>query len=222
MTRRAPPPKTPERLTTRGNRSSFLQSNTTSAPIPDNSSIPYLDLRTTSHDNGVVFTFSSIHLCNLITLLRQPAALQPSRRPYPMPKADEARADRAFLNELMARHPGAIQSELGLMMLMVLYPTQIQEMTMTYKKTHSDQPTTDDIISRFINIAHAAASGQLDRWAETPRGCLAFPIKLDQVSSSLWRGACAIDDRDINPARLPVRAVTNPKIWDIEPWDLDD
>lgn len=37
----------------------------------------------------------------------------------------------------------------------------------------------DAIISRFADITHAAAFGQLDHWAKTARGRLALLIALD-------------------------------------------
>ena len=43
----------------------------------------------------------------------------------------------------------------------------------------------DAIISEFADITHAAASGQLDHWAETPRGRLALIVALDQFPRSL-------------------------------------
>ncbi len=47
------------------------------------------------------------------------------------------------------------------------------------------------IISKFADITHAAAFGELDHWAKTPRGRLALLIALDQFPRSLWRGTPA-------------------------------
>lgn len=70
----------------------------------------------------MTLTFPSFGLFNLIALLRGPAGSQRKARPEPVPEHDLARADRAFVRELMARNPEAIQSEHGMLMLMALYP----------------------------------------------------------------------------------------------------
>lgn len=74
----------------------------------------------------MTLTFSSLRISSLITLLRGPilpqSTLRPEPQPLSAPEADGARADRAFLHEMMCRHPEAIQSEHGMMMLMALFP----------------------------------------------------------------------------------------------------
>lgn len=56
----------------------------------------------------------------------------------------------------------------------------------------------EEIIRRFSDLTAQAAGGDLDRWAEDPRGRLALIIALDQFPRSVWRGtarAFAQDDR---------------------------
>ncbi len=44
------------------------------------------------------------------------------------------------------------------------------------------------IIERFSELTARAAAGELDAWAEHPRGRLALIIALDQFSRTVWRG----------------------------------
>ncbi|MDP3193722.1 hypothetical protein [Tabrizicola sp.] len=52
-----------------------------------------------------------------------PSRVDPDRSPVPQPDPD--RADRAFLLEVMNNHPEAVQSEIGMMLLMAQYPAQL-------------------------------------------------------------------------------------------------
>jgi uncharacterized protein (DUF924 family) len=55
-----------------------------------------------------------------------------------------------------------------------------------YKK----DPEFDRAIAERFSAAHAkGAAGELDDWAETPRGALALLILLDQFSRNLFRGS---------------------------------
>lgn len=54
----------------------------------------------------------------------RPAAAIDSRR-LPMPEADPDRVDRAVLMEIMNNHPEAVQSEIGMMLLMAQYPSHL-------------------------------------------------------------------------------------------------
>jgi uncharacterized protein (DUF924 family) len=47
----------------------------------------------------------------------------------------------------------------------------------------------EEVVARFSDLAATAAAGDLDHWAEDPRGRLAFIIVLDQFPWSLWRGS---------------------------------
>ena len=73
----------------------------------------------------MTLTFPSFSLSTLIAAWRKPALAQPSPRPEPMTDADEARADRASAMDMLAQHPEAIDTELGLMMLMTRWPVHL-------------------------------------------------------------------------------------------------
>jgi uncharacterized protein (DUF924 family) len=50
------------------------------------------------------------------------------------------------------------------------------------------EPTDADIRERFGEALEAAARGELEHWAATPRGRLALVIVLDQFSRNVFRG----------------------------------
>jgi uncharacterized protein (DUF924 family) len=53
----------------------------------------------------------------------------------------------------------------------------------------SSTPALDDHIrSRFEPLWRQAAAGELDEWKETPEGCLALVIVLDQLPLNMFRG----------------------------------
>ncbi|WP_299350746.1 DUF924 family protein [uncultured Shimia sp.] len=76
------------------------------------------------------------------------------------------------------------------------------------------------IISDFADLTLAAARGQLDHWAETPRGRLALLIALDQFPRSLWRDTPAAFAQDIKAARLAMAGIENGHIDALEPWEM--
>ncbi len=65
------------------------------------------------------------------------------------------------------------------------------------------------ILARFGAVTEAAARGQLDHWAETPRGRLALIIALDQFPRSYWRGRPEAFGQDIKTTRLIRAAMEN-------------
>jgi uncharacterized protein (DUF924 family) len=67
----------------------------------------------------------------------------------------------------------------------------------------------DPIRAQFADLAAAAARGELDHWAATPRGRLALVIALDQFSRSVWRGEPGAFAQDIRAARLVLEALDN-------------
>jgi uncharacterized protein (DUF924 family) len=68
----------------------------------------------------------------------------------------------------------------------------------------------DDAVCRdFADVTEAAARGQHDDWADTPRGRLALLIALDQFPRSLWRGTPAAYAQDIKATRLVLEALEN-------------
>ena len=74
----------------------------------------------------MTLTFSNFGFSSLTALLRPQPRTHALPRLEPQllsaPEADEAHADRAFVRELLAHNPEAVQSEQGMMMLMALYP----------------------------------------------------------------------------------------------------
>jgi uncharacterized protein (DUF924 family) len=67
----------------------------------------------------------------------------------------------------------------------------------------------DTIRERFADLTEAAAKGQLDHWANTPRGRLALVIALDQFPRSVWRGTPAAYAQDIKATRLVLDGFKN-------------
>lgn len=78
----------------------------------------------------------------------------------------------------------------------------------------------DAICGQHAELTEAAARGQLDHWAATPRGRLALVIVLDQFSRSLWRGTPGAFGQDIKAADLVLEAFANgdydalPNVWE--------
>ena len=60
---------------------------------------------------------------------------------------------------------------------------------------------------RFGADLAAAARGELDHWAATPRGRLALVLLLDQLSRNVWRGTPAAFAQDAAARRLAAEAV---------------
>jgi uncharacterized protein (DUF924 family) len=67
----------------------------------------------------------------------------------------------------------------------------------------------DRIVADFADLTVAAARGELDHWADTPRGRLALILALDQFPRSLWRGTPAAYAQDIKATRLVLEALEN-------------
>jgi uncharacterized protein (DUF924 family) len=69
-------------------------------------------------------------------------------------------------------------------------------------------PTFDAAIEERFGVLHArAASGELDDWAETPRGRVALVILLDQMSRNLYRDTPAMYDNDDEALAIAKRAL---------------
>ena len=75
------------------------------------------------------------------------------------------------------------------------------------------------ICQRFAGLTEAAARGQLDHWAETPRGRLALLIALDQFPRSLWRDTPGAFAQDIKACRLALGGVANGAFDRLAPWE---
>ena len=82
----------------------------------------------------------------------------------------------------------------------------------------------DAIRERFSDLTEAAAKGQLDHWADTPRGRLALVIALDQFSRTVWRGTPAAFSQDIKATKLVLDGLENghyvalPNVWEKTFW----
>jgi uncharacterized protein (DUF924 family) len=78
----------------------------------------------------------------------------------------------------------------------------------------------DEVICRdFAGLTRAAAAGELDHWAETPRGRLALLIALDQFPRSLWRETPAAYAQDCKAARLAMEGIANGDFSRLRPWE---
>ncbi|MBS0125232.1 DUF924 family protein [Thetidibacter halocola] len=75
------------------------------------------------------------------------------------------------------------------------------------------------IIDRFGPLTRAAARGELDHWADTPRGRLALLIALDQFPRSLWRDTPGAFAQDIKAARLALDGIANGDFDGLAPWE---
>jgi uncharacterized protein (DUF924 family) len=71
----------------------------------------------------------------------------------------------------------------------------------------------------FAGLTRAAAAGELDHWAETPRGRLALLIALDQFPRSLWRDTPAAYAQDCKAARLAIEGIGNGHFSRLRPWE---
>jgi uncharacterized protein (DUF924 family) len=75
------------------------------------------------------------------------------------------------------------------------------------------------IIRDFGDLTLAAAKGQLDHWAQNPRGRLALLIALDQFPRSLWRDTPAAFSQDIKATRLALEGLENGHFDALAPWE---
>ncbi len=75
------------------------------------------------------------------------------------------------------------------------------------------------IIARFADVTQAAAKGELDHWADSPRGRLALIIALDQFPRSLWRDTPAAFAQDIKATRLALDGMSNGHFDVLKPWE---
>lgn len=62
------------------------------------------------------------------------------------------------------------------------------------------------IRARFLALYEAAAAGRLASWQETPRGCLALVIALDQFPRNMFRGTARAFASDAQ-ARIAARRI---------------
>lgn len=75
------------------------------------------------------------------------------------------------------------------------------------------------ICSRFADLTLAAARGELDAWADTPRGRLALLVALDQFPRSLWRDTPAAYGQDIKSTQLALDGIRKGHHQHLAPWE---
>lgn len=66
-----------------------------------------------------------------------------------------------------------------------------------------------EIIARFAGLTAQAATGELDHWADDPRGRLALIIALDQFPRSVWRGTPRAFAQDEKALALVLEGLEN-------------
>jgi uncharacterized protein (DUF924 family) len=75
--------------------------------------------------------------------------------------------------------------------------------------------------SRFLDTYHQAAQGQLDCWQETPEGCLALILVLDQFPRNLFRQqsqAFATDEKALAIAQFAIDRQFDRALIPIQRW----
>lgn len=65
-----------------------------------------------------------------------------------------------------------------------------------------------EISERFGPVLEQARRGELDSWAETPRGRLALVVVLDQFSRNVYRGSPLSYSQDERALQLAVEGTT--------------
>jgi uncharacterized protein (DUF924 family) len=72
----------------------------------------------------------------------------------------------------------------------------------------SSTPALDDEIrSQFEALWRKAAAGELDEWKETPEGCLALAIVLDQLPLNMFRGKAESFSTEQQAVRIARQAI---------------
>ena len=75
------------------------------------------------------------------------------------------------------------------------------------------------ICTRFADLTLAAARGEPDHRASTPRGRLALLLALDQFPRSLWRDTPAAFAQDIKTTRLALDGIDHGHVKAVAPWE---
>jgi uncharacterized protein (DUF924 family) len=78
-----------------------------------------------------------------------------------------------------------------------------------------------EIADRFLADYQAAANGDLDIWKETPLGCLALILLLDQIPRNIFRGtpqAFATDSQAVKLAKYAVSNEFDSQLLPIQRW----
>jgi uncharacterized protein (DUF924 family) len=72
---------------------------------------------------------------------------------------------------------------------------------------HGGPEVDREISERFGELLERARGGELDHWADTPRGRLALIIVLDQFSRNIYRGSPLSYSQDAKALRLAVEGI---------------
>ncbi len=81
----------------------------------------------------------------------------------------------------------------------------------------SDPVFDHEVTEQFGNDVELACSGQLDYWAETPRGRLALIVLIDQFRRNIHRGTSKAFSKDMLALRLCVEGAMQKKEQDLAP-----
>jgi len=78
-----------------------------------------------------------------------------------------------------------------------------------------------EVRSRFLSTYRQAASGELDAWEATPKGCLALLLLLDQFPRNMFRNtpqAFATDDRALAIAQSAIARNFDRELLFVQRW----
>jgi uncharacterized protein (DUF924 family) len=78
-----------------------------------------------------------------------------------------------------------------------------------------------EIVERFGGVLQQARRGELDHWAETPRGRLALIVVLDQFSRNAYRGSALSYAQDEKALRLAVEGIEAGMDRELKPMERD-
>ncbi len=81
----------------------------------------------------------------------------------------------------------------------------------------SDPVFDHEVAGQFGNDVELASTGQLDYWAETPRGRLALIILIDQFRRNIHRGTKKAFSKDLVALKLCVEGAMQKKEQDLAP-----
>ena len=72
---------------------------------------------------------------------------------------------------------------------------------------HGDPEVDREISERFGQVLEQARRGELDHWADTPRGRLALTVVLDQFSRNVYRGSLLSYAQDEKALELALEGI---------------
>lgn len=88
-----------------------------------------------------------------------------------------------------------------------LGPGDVPDRTRQQRWWTKDPAFDAHLRERFGALLERAARGELDEWAETPRGALALVILLDQISRNVYRGTARAFAQDAKAREIMRRAL---------------